>query len=291
MIKVQDLSFRYSPNDAPGLGPLNLEIQPAEYVAIIGPNGCGKTTLVKHFNALLIPTDGKVWVDEMDTADARHWTEIRQRVGMVFQNADHQIVAMTVEEDVAFGPGNLGLPSTEIEARVGESLETVGMEGHAQRPPHTLSGGERRLIAIAGVLAMNPRYIILDEPTSDLDPMGREMVLQTTRSLNRQGIAIIHITHNMDEISGAQRIVVMESGRIALQGTPREVFCRVEWLKSLRLDVPPATELMWRLRQMGEEVRPDIFSLDEACSEIIALRKSLRSAPEGQGKRDAHGGI
>ncbi len=288
MIKVQDLSFRYSPNDAPGLGPLNLEIQPAEYVAIIGPNGCGKTTLVKHFNALLIPTDGKVWVDEMDISDSHHWTEIRQTVGMVFQNPDHQILAMTVEEDVAFGPGNLGFSSAEIQARVTQSLETVGMVGHAQRPPHTLSGGERRLIAIAGVLAMNPRYIVFDEPTSDLDPMGREMVLETVGTLNRQGIAIIHITHNMDEIAGAKRVVVMEAGRVVLQGTPREVFRHVERLKRLRLDVPPVTELMWRLHQVRGDVRLDILTIDEALREILALLSRRQPASDSGGEEKAN---
>lgn len=256
------------------LGLVNLEIQPGEYVGIIGPNGCGKTTLVKHFNALLLPTEGKVWVDHMDTADRRHWAEIRRRVGMVFQNPDHQIVAMTVEEDVAFGPGNLGLSPAEIKKRVALSLEAVGMESCADRPPHTLSGGERRLAAIAGILALNPSYIIFDEPTSDLDRLGRERVLETMGKLNRQGIAIIHITHNMDEISGAHRLVVMENGGVSFQGTPREVFGRVEWLKGLHLDVPRITELMWRLHQIKAGIRPDVLTVEEACAEIIAWQES-----------------
>ncbi len=282
MIRAEDLRFRYSPLEAPVLGPITLDIQPGEYVGIIGPNGCGKTTLVKHFNALLLPTEGRVRVDHLDTADRSHWAEIRRRVGMVFQNPDHQIVAMTVEEDVAFGPGNLGLCPAEIKSRVARSLEAVGMASFADRPPHTLSGGERRLAAIAGILALNPGYIIFDEPTSDLDRLGRERVLQIMGKLNRQGMAVIHITHHMDEIAGAHRLVVMENGRVAFQGTPREVFGRVEWLKGLHLDVPRITELMWRLGQMKANIRPDILTVEEACAEIIAWRENERPAADAE---------
>ncbi|MCL0073169.1 ATP-binding cassette domain-containing protein [Dehalococcoidia bacterium] len=227
MIKVENLVHRYDGDDVPVLRGINLEIKEGEYVAIIGPIGCGKTTLIKHLNALLAPTEGNVWVDGMNTRDTSVVGEIRRRVGMVFQNPDNQIIGMTVEEDVAFGPGNLRLPPREIRQRVTEALQAVGMGSYAQRHPHTLSGGEKRLVTLADILAMNPRYIALDEPTSSLDPAGREMVLTLLRGLNKQGIAMIHVTHNMDEISGANRIIVMEDGRIVLSGTPEEVFNRV----------------------------------------------------------------
>lgn len=227
MIKVENLVHRYDGEDASALGGINLEIKEGEYVAIIGPTGCGKTTLIKHLNALLAPTEGNVWVDGMNTRDTSVVGEIRRRVGMVFQNPDNQIIGMTVEEDVAFGPGNLRLPPREIRQRVSEALAAVGMGRYAHRHPHTLSGGEKRLVTIADILAMNPRYIPLDEPTSSLDPAGREMVLALLRELNSQGIAIIHITHNMDEITGADRIVVMEDGRIVLSGRPEEVLSGV----------------------------------------------------------------
>jgi len=209
------------------LGTIDLEIKDGEYVAIIGPIGCGKTTLLKHFNALLIPTEGTVSVDGMNTRDISVVGEIRRRVGMVFQNPDNQIIGMTVEEDVAFGPGNLQLPPIEIRQRVTEALEAVGMGKYAQRHPHTLSGGEKRMITLADILAMNPSYIALDEPTSSLDRMGQARVLGILRKLNAQGIAIIHITHNMDEITGVDRIIAMENGRIVLSGRPEEVLSEI----------------------------------------------------------------
>ena len=227
MIKVENLVHRYDGENFPGLGIINLEIKDGEYVAIIGPIGCGKTTLLKHFNALLIPTEGNVWVDGMNTRDTSVVGEIRRRVGMVFQNPDNQIIGMTVEEDVAFGPGNLQLPPIEIRQRVTEALESVGMGKYAQRHPHTLSGGEKRMITLADILAMNPSYIALDEPTSSLDRAGQARVLGILRKLNAQGIAIIHITHNMDEITGADRIIAMEDGRIVLSGRPEEVLSEI----------------------------------------------------------------
>jgi biotin transport system ATP-binding protein/energy-coupling factor transport system ATP-binding protein len=224
MIKVENLVHRYDGRDAPALGGINLEIKEGEYVAIVGPIGCGKTTLIKHLNALLVPTEGNVWVDGMNTRDTSALGEIRRRVGMVFQNPDNQIIGMTVEEDVAFGPGNLRLPPREIRQRVIGALEAVGMGKYAQRHPHTLSGGEKRLVTLADILAMNPKYIALDEPTSSLDPSTREMVLSILKKLNSEGIAMIHVTHNIDEISGADRIMVMAEGRIVLTGKPEEVF-------------------------------------------------------------------
>ncbi|MCL0094127.1 ATP-binding cassette domain-containing protein [Dehalococcoidia bacterium] len=227
MIKVENLVHRYDGDDVPVLRGINLEIKEGEYVAIIGPIGCGKTTLIKHLNALLAPTEGNVWVDGMNTRDTSIVGEIRRRVGMVFQNPDNQIVGMTVEEDVAFGPGNLRLPPREIRQRVTEALQAVGMGSYAQRHPHTLSGGEKRLVTLADILAMNPSYIALDEPTSSLDRATREVVLSILRRLNGQGIAMIHVTHNMDEITSADRIMVMGDGRIVLSGTPEEVFSGV----------------------------------------------------------------
>jgi len=274
MIKVENVTFRYTRSDEPVLNRINMTIDRGEYVGIVGPNGCGKTTLVHHLNALLYPTGGRVSVDGMNTDDESSVEEIRRRVGMVFQNPDNQIVGMTVEEDVAFGPGNLELPSREIRRRVDESLAAVGLKNHATRLPHTLSGGEKRLVSIAGVLAMEPQYIIFDEPTSYLDPSGRDRVLSIIRGINEQGIAIIHITHNMDEIVDASTIVVMDEGRILFTGSPKEVFGRVERMKSLKLDIPVATDLAWRLKQRGEDIRTDILTIDEACVEILGRLKN-----------------
>lgn len=247
---------------------ITMEIREGEHVALIGPNGCGKTTLIKHFNALLAPDEGSVEVDGMDTRDRKGRGEIRRRVGMVFQNPDNQIVGVTVEEDVAFGPSNLGLPPAAIRERVDEALALVGMEGFAQRAPHTLSGGEKRLVSIAGILAMDPRYIALDEPAAYLDPSSRERVLAMIERLHCRGIAIIHITHDMNDLAGADRLLVMDRGAILLDGTPRDVFGRVEAMKDLGLHVPQVTLLMRRLRESGLDLKTDILTVDEACREI-----------------------
>jgi energy-coupling factor transporter ATPase len=267
MIRVENIVYRYDQNE-PVLRFLSMTVQDGEYVALIGPNGCGKTTLIKHLNALLFPAEGIVLVDGMNTGDAPALREIRRRVGMVFQNPDNQIIGMSVEEDVAFGPGNLGLPSSEIRERVEASLATVGMTDYAKRPPHTLSGGEKRLVSIAGVLAMNPRYIAFDEPTASLDPSSRQRVLDIIRKLNGEGIAVIHIAHDMNEIVHADRVVVMDQGTVALSGTPREVFNRIEYLKALGLHIPQVAELLWRLRQMGWGVSTDVLTIEDACLEI-----------------------
>jgi len=271
MITAQHLVYRYDPKDMPVLDRVSLEIPEGQYVAVIGPNGCGKTTLVKHFNALLVPQEGEVLVDGLSTKDARAHREIRRRVGMVFQNPDNQIVGMSVEEDVAFGPGNLGLAPAEIRGRVGVALETVGILRLAKRPPHSLSGGEKRLVAIAGVLAMKPAYVVLDEPTSYLDPAGRERVLNVLWDLRQEGISVIHVTHSMEEIVDADRVVVMSGGKILRDGAPRAVFRDADTLRAVGLSTPQVTELMWRLRAQGCEVRPDVLSVEEAFREISAL--------------------
>ena len=232
MIRIENLYFRYDAGEPDCLQAVNLDIEERLYTALIGPNGCGKTTLIKHLNALLFPSAGSVCVDGMMTTDTASVREIRRRVGMVFQNPDSQIIGMTVEEDVAFGPGNLALPSAEIGRRVAECLSMVGMAGFEKRAPHTLSGGEKRLLSIAGVLAMNPRYIAFDEPTAYLDPVGKQRVLEIIRRLNREGMAIIHIAHDRRDIAEADRVVVMDRGRIVLTGKPEEVFVKTNRLQA-----------------------------------------------------------
>jgi energy-coupling factor transporter ATPase len=238
MIRVEELFYRYDREAPEVLRGVSIIFAEGAHTALIGPNGCGKTTLIKHLNALLFPTSGTVSVDGMKTIDVSSVREIRRRVGMVFQNPESQIVGMTVEEDVAFGPGNLALPSAEIRRRVDDCLMMVGMTGLEKRAPHTLSGGEKRLLSIAGVLAMDPRYIAFDEPTAYLDPAGKQRVLDIIRRLHREGMAIIHIAHDMRDIVGADRIVVMDQGAILIEGSPVEVFCHTELLKSIGLNIP-----------------------------------------------------
>jgi energy-coupling factor transport system ATP-binding protein len=279
LIKAEDLSFTYPASGErlalPVFEDLNLEIDEGSFTAVIGPNGCGKSTLAKHFNAVLLPTGGKVWVAGLDTADEEKLLEIRREIGMVFQNPDNQIVANVVEEDVAFAPENLGVPSPEIRQRVDEALKIVGMYEYREHAPHLLSGGQKQRIAIAGVLAMRPRCIVLDEPTAMLDPRGREEVISTITRLNReQGITVILITHHMREAVGADRVIVMHKGGILTDGTPREVFSQVELLRRAGLDVPQTTDLLFSLRNAGWDLPLDALTPEECAEAIAAAMKS-----------------
>lgn len=275
MIRAENLVYEYGPvgdGRQAALRGINLAIMPGEFVAIIGHNGSGKSTLAKHFNALLVPTSGTVTVKGMKTGDPRNLWKIRQTVGMVFQNPDNQIVATTVEEDVAFGPENLGVPPAEIRRRVREALECVDMVEYMRHAPHLLSGGQKQRVAIAGVVAMRPECIVLDEPTAMLDPSGRREVMRTITRLNREeGITVVLITHFMNEAVQADRVIVMEAGRIVLDGSPRKVFSQVDTLRALHLDVPQVTELAYELNREGAELPPDILTVEEFADAIIGV--------------------
>ncbi|MEW9122265.1 MAG: energy-coupling factor transporter ATPase [Thermotaleaceae bacterium] len=275
IIEIKDLIYEYKNEENEGVQALknvSLNIKQGEFLVVIGHNGSGKSTMAKHINALLLPSGGKVYVNELDTADEKNTWFIRQTAGMVFQNPDNQIVATVVEEDVAFGPENLGVHSKEIRSRVDEALKAVGMYDFRKKGPHLLSGGQKQRIAIAGVIAMKPKCIILDEPTAMLDPSGRKEVMETIRRLNREeGITIVHITHYMDEAVDADRVIVMEAGNQVLEGTPKEVFQQVEILKRLGLDVPQVTELAFQLKKSGIEISPDILTVDEMVVHLCQL--------------------
>ena len=272
ILQTENLTFRYTTGE--GVAPtvldnLTLSVRPGEFVAVLGHNGSGKSTLAKHFNAILLPSGGKVYVDGLDTCGEEHLLDIRRRVGMVFQNPDNQIVASVVEEDVAFGPENLGVPSEEIRARVDSALAAVGMTEYARHAPHLLSGGQKQRVAIAGVLAMRPECIVLDEPTAMLDPAGRREVLDTVKRLNReQGITVVLITHHMDEAAMTDRVVVMDRGRVVMDGPPREILVRMEELREIGLDAPHTVELLHGLRQEGFDVPLDALGIQE-CAEAI----------------------
>lgn len=275
MIEVEKVVYEYKSHDkqVTALNEVSLGIREGEFVVVIGHNGSGKSTLAKHMNALLIPTSGEVTVKGLNTKNEMHIWDIRQVAGMVFQNPDNQIVATIVEEDVAFGPENIGVPSGEIIKRVDEALQIVDMEEYRNKGPHLLSGGQKQRIAIAGVIAMRPNCIIFDEPTAMLDPSGRKEVINTIKKLNKEeGITIIHITHFMEEAVEADRVIVMEDGRIVLEGTPREVFSEVEKLKQLGLDVPQVTELAHQLISEGIEMPKDILTVDEMVMKLCQLK-------------------
>ena len=273
IIKIEHLTHLYAdatPEQAPALKDLSLEIEAGSFVAVLGHNGSGKSTLAKHLNALLLPSQGKVWVDGLDSADPDNLLAIRERVGMVFQNPDNQIVASVVEEDVAFGPENMGVPPEEIRTRVDRALNMVGMYDLREHSPHLLSGGQKQRVAIAGIIAMLPQCIVLDEATAMLDPIGRRETLDTIRTLNEQyGITVVLITHHMDEAAQAQRLIVMSEGHIIEDGPPKEVFQHVEALRAAGLDVPETTSLLYALRQEGLPVPLDAIS-DEECAAVLA---------------------
>ena len=281
-IDAREVVFAYAAaeGEAPKevLHGVDLSIPAGQFVALLGHNGSGKSTLAKQFNALLLPTGGQVLVEGMDTADEENKYAIRRTVGMVLQNPDNQLVSTVVEEDVAFGPENLGIAPAEIRERVEEALKAVGMWDFRQSAPHKLSGGQKQRIAIAGVLAMRPDCIVLDEPTAMLDPRGRQEVLDTIHRLNReQGITVVLITHYMEEAVEADRVVVMDSGTVVMDGTPREVFSKVEAMRGWQLDVPQPTELCFRLREQGVPLPPDVLTVEE-CVEALA---SLISEKKG----------
>ena len=271
-----DLTYRYPEQERAAVDGVSMRVKRGEFVAVLGHNGSGKSTLAKLFNALYVPSEGTVWVCGMDTKDDDLVFEIRQHAGMVFQNPDNQIVATVVEEDVAFGLENNGVAPEVIRVRIDEALAAVGMSAQAKKAPHMLSGGQKQRVAIAGVLAMRPDVIILDESTAMLDPSGRREVMNTVRRLNREeGISIVLITHYMTEAAEADWLIVMDHGKIALTGKPREVFSRVEEMRSLRLDVPPMTELARMLRQEGLDVRPDVLTVPEMVEEVCRLQSNM----------------
>ena len=272
IVKTKNLKFEYIRRDDEGnvegittaVDDVSLEIKQGDFIAILGHNGSGKSTLAKHINAILYPTEGTVWVDGMNTTDESHLWDIRQEAGMVFQNPDNQIIGQVVEEDVGFGPENLGVPTNEIWQRVEESLKAVGMYEFRKYSPNKLSGGQKQRVSIAGVIAMHPKCIILDEPTAMLDPNGRKEVIRAVRALNDvEKITVILITHYMEEIIHADRVFVMDEGKIAMEGTPREIFSQVEKLKSLRLDVPQVTLLAHELKQSGVPLPDGILTTEE----------------------------
>ena len=269
MIKVDNLWFRYSEESDWALKGLNLEVKKGEFLCVLGSNGCGKSTLAKHFNSILVPEKGDVWVEDINTKDEERLLDIRQKVGMVFQNPDNQIVATVVEEDVAFALENMGVPTEEIRIRIDEAMEAAGILKYKDRAPHNLSGGQKQRVAIAGIIAMRPDCIVLDEPTAMLDPTGRAKVIKTIKQLNREfGITVVLITHYMDEAAQADRIVVMSKGNIEKIGTPREIFSQVDWVKSLALDVPQTSDLMHQLNAHGYNLPTDTITIDECAAQL-----------------------
>lgn len=284
MVRAEELTFDYERLDEEGnveskkraVDHVSLHIRPGKFIAILGHNGSGKSTLAKHINAILTPTQGTLWVDGMDTREEDRLWSIRQEAGMVFQNPDNQIIGTVVEEDVGFGPENLGVPTDEIWKRVEESLSAVGMLKYRHHSPNRLSGGQKQRVAIAGVMAMHPRCIVLDEPTAMLDPNGRAGVIRTAKKLNREeGITIILITHYMEEVVEADHIFVMDEGKVVMQGNPREIFSQVKELKRLRLDVPQATLLAYELQKRGIPLPDGILNNEELVDRLWQLKSRM----------------
>lgn len=291
IIKASKLIYDYIKRDEDGnpegtkraVDRVDIDIKAGQFVAILGHNGSGKSTLAKHMNALLLPTEGTVWVGEKDTSLDENLWDVRRTAGMVFQNPDNQIIGTVVEEDVGFGPENIGVPTEEIWKRVEQSLEAVGMTAYRHHSPNKLSGGQKQRVAIAGVMAMKPRCIVLDEPTAMLDPNGRKEVIRTVKELNRvEHITVILITHYMEEVIGADRVFVMDDGHLVMEGTPQEVFARTEELKGYRLDVPQVTELAWELKKEGLPLSDGILTIDQFVDEIMEYHC------HGNGRRDGN---
>ena len=281
IVKTENLVHEYERRDEEGnvegittaVDHVSLDVAEGSFIAILGHNGSGKSTLAKHINAILTPKEGTVWVDGLDTAQEENLWEVRQRAGMVFQNPDNQIIGQVVEEDVGFGPENMGVPTKEIWERVEESLKAVGMYEYRKHSPNKLSGGQKQRVSIAGVLAMHPKVIVLDEPTAMLDPNGRREVIRAARGLNQvEGVTVILITHYMEEIVHADQVFVMDHGKIAMQGTPREIFSQVERLKELRLDVPQVTLLAHELKKSGVDLPDGILTRKELVDALTSLK-------------------
>jgi energy-coupling factor transport system ATP-binding protein len=281
MVQTEDLIFEYAKRDEEGnvigsyraIDQVNLKIEEGQFIAVLGHNGSGKSTLAKHLNAILVPTEGTVWVDGRNTSDGKELWNVRQTAGMVFQNPDNQIIGTVVEEDVGFGPENLGVPTDDIWKRVEESLRAVGMLSYRHHSPNKLSGGQKQRVAIAGVIAMRPKCIVLDEPTAMLDPNGRKEVLRTVEELRKQEkVTVILITHYMEEVIDADRVFVMDHGHVVMEGTPREIFSQVDRLKEYRLDVPQVTILADELRKRGLDIPAGILRKEELVEAICQLK-------------------
>lgn len=279
MIKCEKLSFKYTTDEENGvvekyaIKDIDLTVKKGEFLVVLGHNGSGKSTVAKHINALLIPSSGTIYVDGLDTKNEENVWTVRSKAGMVFQNPDNQMVATIVEEDVAFGPENLGIDPKEIRKRVDESLEKVGMSEYKRHAPHLLSGGQKQRVAIAGILAMQPECIIFDEPTAMLDPSGRREVLENIKEINKEhGITVVLITHYMDEAAQADRVVVIDGGSVVLEGNPKQVFSNVEKMKSLGLDVPQVTEIVYELNKKGFNLDKEILNVDEMVDALCQLK-------------------
>ena len=284
IIKIKNLIYDYIKTDEEGnaestvraLDDVSLDIKKGEFIAVLGHNGSGKSTMAKHINAILTPTEGSVWVAGKDTSKEEDIWEIRQNAGMVFQNPDNQIIGTIVEEDVGFGPENIGVPTEDIWKRVDAALRTVGMTAYRHHSPNKLSGGQKQRVAIAGVVAMKPQCIVLDEPTAMLDPMGRREVIATARELNeKENVTVILITHYMEEVIYADKVIVMDDGKVVMQGVPREIFSQVDKLKEYRLDVPQVTELAYELKKEGLALSDGILTIDELVKELCQLKSKI----------------